>query len=162
MTPSKKIEFSAVDLNALTSEVIKVHLPLADHAGLALIFDPEKNLNPVRAEPNQLARVITNLMANAIRYTPNGSVCLHTFRDNGRVCLQVQDTGMGIDREDIPHLFERFYRGQKVRQSPIPGTGLGLAISKEIIDLHDGELEVESEPGKGSTFSVWLPVAEES
>jgi len=70
----------------------------------------------------------------------------------------VRDTGIGIEEEDLSHIFERFYRGRNVRQSKIHGTGLGLAIVKEIVELHDGSLEVSSEYGKGSTFKVILPV----
>jgi signal transduction histidine kinase len=70
----------------------------------------------------------------------------------------VQDTGVGIDPQDMPHIFERFYRGQNVRQSGIPGTGLGLAIVKEIVNLHEGSIEIESALGKGTTFRIWLPV----
>jgi len=72
--------------------------------------------------------------------------------------LIVEDTGMGIDPEDLPHLFERFYRGRRTGKSHVPGSGLGLAIVKEIVDLHRGRVEVESEVGQGSTFRVLLPV----
>jgi len=112
----------------------------------------------VRGERNQLARVITNLLSNSVRYTFEGEVRVCTQRVNGRVGLCVNDTGIGISPEDRDHLFERFYRGQQVRQSKIHGTGLGLAIVKEIVDLHEGEIEVFSELGKGSTFNIWLPV----
>ena len=80
----------------------------------------------------------------------------HSSDDN--VCLRVRDTGIGIEKEDLPHIFERFYRGRNVRQSKIHGTGLGLAIVKEIVELHDGTLEVKSEYGTGSVFKVILPV----
>ena len=96
-------------------------------------------------------------MTNAIRYTQAGEVCLKTSRGENKVCLTIQDTGIGIEPGDLSHLFERFYRGQNVRQSGIHGTGLGLAIVKEIVDFHRGEINVQSEPGKGSTFQVWLP-----
>jgi signal transduction histidine kinase len=71
----------------------------------------------------------------------------------------VEDSGLGIESDDLDHIFERFYRGTNVRQSKIHGTGLGLAIVKEIVELHDGRLVVKSEPGKGSRFTVELPVA---
>ena len=158
MGKAKRIEFSAVDLNALAQQIVSAHRPAADAAGLELIFEPGSNLPPVRGERNQLARVITNLLSNSVRYTFDGEVCVRTQRVNGRVELSVQDTGIGIDPEDREHLFERFYRGQQVRQSKIHGTGLGLAIVKEIVDLHEGEIEIFSELGKGSTFNIWLPV----
>jgi signal transduction histidine kinase len=97
-------------------------------------------------------------LSNAIRYTPQGSVELKTFLDGKGACLQVIDTGIGIDAEDMPHLFDRFYRGRKVSQSKITGTGLGLAIVREIVEIHEGRIEVTSEVNKGSIFTVWLPV----
>ena len=138
--------------------MIVAHQPGAGAAGLRLRFEPAA-LPRVSGEVNQLGQMATNLVANAIAYTPSGSVRVSTRTDaeRGQVCLQVQDTGMGIDPEDVPHLFERFYRGRRATQSDIPGTGLGLAIVKEIVDLHGGRIEVESAPDEGSTFRVWLP-----
>jgi signal transduction histidine kinase len=88
-------------------------------------------------------------------------VVVETFRSNGRISLSVSDTGMGIDPDDLPHLFERFYRGKQVSQSKTHGTGLGLAIVKEILELHEGDIDIASELGKGSTFQIWLPTPEE-
>ena len=82
-------------------------------------------------------RVINNLVGNAIHYTVHGGVYVCTYEDRGDVCLDVKDTGIGINPDDQGHIFERFYRGQQVRQTKIHGTGLGLAIVKEIIDLHE-------------------------
>ena len=120
-------------------------------------FEKGAGLAYVNGESNQLARVVTNLVANALRYTFKGGVCVRTYMSDNWVCMEVEDTGMGIEEEDIPHLFERFYRGRKVRQSNIHGTGLGLAIVKEIVDLHEGKIEVKSEFGKGSRITVRLP-----
>ncbi len=158
MGKAKKIEFAPVDFNTLTEQVIVAHLPLADASGLNLQFTPCADLPPVRGEKNQLARVVTNLVSNAIRYTFDGSVLVSTCRENGGVCLNVSDTGIGIDPEDLGHIFERFYRGSQVRQSEIHGTGLGLAIVKEIVDLHDGVIELSSQVGKGTTFRIYLPI----
>lgn len=158
MGRSKKIEFTAVDLNQITEQVVIAHRPLAEASHLALTFEPCWGLPKVNGEPNQLGRVITNLLSNSVRYTFRGSVSLSTYADETQVCLEIRDTGIGIDPEDLPHLFERFYRGRQVRQSRIHGTGLGLAIVKEIVDLHDGSIEIHSEPEKGSIFRVWLPI----
>jgi two-component system NtrC family sensor kinase len=159
---SKKIEMAAVDLNLLAEQVVTAHLPLAEVSELRLIFDPCPDLPPVRGEQNQLARLITNLVSNAIRYTPQGQVCVRTYLADGQACLEVQDTGIGIDPEDQPHLFERFYRGRQVRQSKIHGTGLGLAIVKEIVDMHGGCVTIQSQLGNGSTFQTWLPLYKDS
>jgi PAS domain S-box-containing protein len=158
---SKKMEMASVDLNLLAEQVVTAHLPLAEVSELHLAFDPSPELPAVRGEQNQLARLITNLVSNAIRYTPQGNICVRTYVSNGQVCLEVQDTGIGIDPEDLPHLFERFYRGRQVRQSKIHGTGLGLAIVKEIVDMHGGCVTIHSDLGKGSTFQTWLPVYRE-
>jgi len=147
-----------VDINRVVEQVILAHMPLAEAAGLNLEFIPEKHIASILGEPNQLARLINNLVSNAIHYTLQGSVYVRTSVDNGRVCLEVEDTGIGIEDEDRPHLFERFYRGRNVRQSRIHGTGLGLAIVKEIVDMHDSTIEIHSKPGKGSKFAVRFPV----
>ena len=101
--------------------------------------------------------MITNLIANAINYTQRGQIQVQTYQRADRVCVEVRDTGLGIDPDDIPHLFDRFYRGQQATRSKIRGTGLGLAIVKEIVDLHRGTITVDSTVGQGSTFGVVLP-----
>jgi PAS domain S-box-containing protein len=153
----KKASFSPVNLNLLAEQVTSAHYPLAQEKGLELRFIACKDLPTVNGEQNQIARVITNLLTNAIRYTSTGYVRVKTYQLDGGVGLEVEDTGIGIDPEDFPHLFERFFRGKKVSQSKIMGTGLGLAIVKEIMELHDGTITLESEVGHGSTFQIWFP-----
>lgn len=160
MMKSKKVVLSSIDLNAVAEQVVAAHRPLADSAGLRLEFIPEIGLPNIRGEMNQLARLITNLLSNSIRYTPKGGISLRTYQEDLQACLEVQDTGMGIEAEDLPHLFDRFYRGRKVSQSKITGTGLGLAIVKEIVEIHEGNIEVESQVDQGTTFKVWLPIFE--
>jgi len=94
-----------------------------------------------------------------LSYTSAGYVHVSTYPENDEVCLRVADSGSGIAPDDLPHVFERFYRGQLVLKNDVPGTGLGLAIVKEIVDLHEGRIEVDSQPGRGTTFRVWLPLA---
>ena len=156
-----KVEFAPVDLSEVVEQVVAACQPTAESAGLEVFFDNGTKLPPVRGERSQLSQLVTNLVSNAINYTPRGQVQASAFWIAGRAqaCLQVQDTGMGIEAEDMPHIFERFYRGKRVGSSDIPGTGLGLAIVKEIVDLHGGAIEVESQVEKGSTFRVWLPLA---
>jgi PAS domain S-box-containing protein len=154
---AERVQFEPVDLNDVTASVVVAHQPSAEVAGLQLIFTPEPDLPPIQGEPNQLAQVITNLVANAINYTRQGQVQIKTYQAAQHVCVAVQDTGLGIDPEDVPHLFDRFYRGQQATRSKIRGTGLGLAIVKEIVDLHGGAITVESAVGQGSTFRISLP-----
>ncbi len=152
--------FQPVDLNAVVSQVVGAQQPQARAAGLTLISENGAHLPPVLGNHNQLVQVVTNLVTNALHYTPAGKVWVRTGLDarRGQVYLEVQDTGMGIPEEELPRIFERFYRSARVRESGIQGTGLGLAIVREIVNLHGGEIEVDSIVGKGSTFRVRLPV----
>jgi len=103
-----------------------------------------------------LRRALLILIDNAFKYTPSGSVTVRAGRQGDGVVLQVVDTGMGIPEEDLPHIFERFYRADRARSRG--GTGLGLAIANWVAGVHNGALTVDSQPGRGSTFSLWLPV----
>jgi signal transduction histidine kinase len=151
--------YRAVELNDVVEQVVLAHQPRAEVDGLQLTFEPGPHLPPVRADANQLAQVVTNLIANALSYTSTGFVRVSTLAEDAAVCLCVTDSGSGIAPADLPHVFERFYRGQHVLKNDVPGTGLGLAIVKEIVELHEGRIEVDSQPGKGTTFWVWLPLA---
>lgn len=144
-----------IDLNALVNQVVTALRSRTIAAGLTLAVELRPDLPHARGARDLLLRVVAILTENAIRYTPHGQVRVGTDLVNDQVCLWVQDTGRGIEPEDRPHIFERFYRGRSV--SNIPGSGLGLAIVKEIVDLHGGKIEVESEVGVGSVFKVWLP-----
>ncbi len=150
--------FELVDLNDLIDQIVTAHQPRAESANLALTFTPQPDLPPIMGEVNQLAQVVTNLVANALNYTLAGSVRVSTRWNSNEVCLAVEDTGIGIAPDDIPHIFDRFYRGRRTQRRETPGTGLGLAIVKEIVDLHQGRIEVESGIKQGTTFRVWLPV----
>jgi signal transduction histidine kinase len=156
-----RVVLAPVHLNGVIEPVFSAHLAHAEAVGLELRFEGEPDLPPIWGERNQLAQVIDNLIANAINYTPAGAVHVRTYLDPGNqyVCLTVEDTGIGIDPDDMPHLFSRFYRGQRASKLGIPGTGLGLAIIKEIVDMHRGKIDVESEPDKGSVFRIYLPLA---
>ena len=155
------IELNPVDLNEIIQQVVSANKLLAVTSGLNLEFQPGENIPPVLGDENLIARVITNLVSNAIRYTPGGAITAKSFLDDHKVCIQVKDTGIGIPSEDMPHIFDRFYRGRKVSQTKIHGTGLGLAIVKEIVDLHEGTIEVISEENRGTTVNIWFPLEEE-
>ena len=111
----------------------------------------------VKGDAHRLDQLIGNLVGNAIKYTPEGgTVTLSLYQDGDWARLDVADTGMGIPAEHLPHIFERFYRVDKARSRRSGGSGLGLAIVKGIAEQHGGKISVTSEPGKGTTFSVWL------
>lgn len=109
------------------------------------------------ADPNRIREVLQNIIDNAIKYTPSGEVTVRLTGDHSVVQLQVSDTGPGIPPEDIPHLFQKFYRVDSSLTRTVGGTGLGLFISRKIIELYNGRLWVESQLGKGSTFFINLP-----
>ena len=153
--------FSRLDLNETVRKVVDANRLGAEVKGLELSFDGFIDLPKIWADEKQLSQAINNLVSNAINYTSQGSVRVYTSYDIGKdlVNLMVQDTGFGIEARDLPHLFERFYRGKRAGQSTIPGTGLGLAITKEIITRHQGQIEVQTDPGEGSVFKVLLPAS---
>jgi signal transduction histidine kinase/DNA-binding NarL/FixJ family response regulator len=155
--------FSPVDLNLSAQGVIAEVRPRAEAAGLTVSFHPDATLPTVAAESTQVKLVIDILLDNAINYTRAGKIRVRTYQMEkpAMACVEVTDTGRGIPQEDQPHIFERFFRGQGVGSSNIPGTGLGLSIAKEIVELHEGRIDVKSYEGQGSTFTVRLPLGKE-
>ena len=113
----------------------------------------------VTVDPEALKQVVTNLAQNALKYAPGAEQHWSVFQADERAAIRLQDTGPGISRQDLPHIFERFYRGEKARERSTGGSGLGLAIAKSIVEAHQGTIEATSEPGKGATFTAWLPLA---
>ena len=111
------------------------------------------------ADPGKLAQVCYNIIENAIKYTPDGGTIRISLRRMGRdAVLEIADTGVGIPADDLAHVFDRFYRVDKARSRDTGGTGLGLSIVQQIVRLHAGSVNVQSEQGKGTTFTVQLPV----
>jgi signal transduction histidine kinase len=130
--------------------------PLAERRGVSV----QTQLSAVACtgDPDQLGQVVANLLANALHHTAAGhAVRIELARQERTIVLTVSDEGEGIAAKDLPHLFERFYRADKSRARPEGRTGLGLAISQAIVAAHGGRIEVRSEPGRGSVFTVSLP-----
>ncbi len=116
------------------------------------------DLPTVEVDPDRMTQVLVNLLDNALRYTPTGGkIKLSANRTQEGVEIEVKDTGPGIPSEDLEHLFERFYRGDKSRQREEGGSGLGLAIAKSLVESQGGQIHVESRPGEGATFTIELP-----
>jgi signal transduction histidine kinase len=121
--------------------------------------DIDQNLPEMNFDGEAIASVLINLLGNAMKFSPKEKeVTVRLFRDNGNVVLQVADKGIGIHKKEIPRIFERFYQAENKTVSEAKGSGLGLTLVKHVVEAHGGTIEVESEPGKGSTFSVILPV----
>lgn len=117
------------------------------------------NLPKIEIDKDRIDQVIENLLSNAIKFSPKGGKIQVTLqKSNKDLKVTVSDTGLGISKKDLPHIFDRFYRGDNVSADAIGGVGLGLAVAKYIIESHKGKIWVESEPGKGSTFSFTLPI----
>ncbi len=156
----ERTPLAPIDLNTLVEQAVDACRPRAEAAGLVLTFLPCADLPFVEGHQSYLIQVATNLIVNAINYTRTGSVTVSTCHETEpeRVGLCVKDTGIGIDPEDMPHLFERFYRGKKIGSSNIPGTGLGLSIVREIVEMHGGTVEIDSQVTQGTTVRVWLPL----
>lgn len=160
------LNVAPVDLSQLLAALVQDRSTLAARRGLFLNLQCEPDLPPALGDQRLLTQVFTNLLTNAMNYTPEGGrITLSTRR---RVTAQgewilgeVSDTGPGIPPEEQPLLFRRFFRGRASHRAGASGTGLGLAICKEIAELHGGRITLESDgiPGHGSTFSIWLPVA---
>lgn len=108
-------------------------------------------------DPDRLREVVTNLFDNAVKYTQQGKVSLSITGDQANIQVQVNDTGPGIPAEDLPHLFQKFYRVDNSETRAIGGTGLGLFICRKIIELYGGTIQVASIVGKGSAFTITLP-----
>ena len=160
------ISLDPIDVNQLIESLIADRAGLIAERGLSLRVELSPNLPTAQGDPWRLGQVLSNLLNNAMNYTPQGgTITVRTSRQGDDhqawVTFSVEDTGLGIAAGELPHVFERFYRGTAGRKSGAPGTGLGLAICKEIIDRLGGRITVESEPGHGTTFTVWLKTCDQ-
>ena len=146
-----------VNLNNLINEAVMQLKPLADKQNVTLNVMLSNKLSVVEADKDRISQTITNLIHNAIKFNRSGgSVTVTTTSDDKTAIVNVIDTGIGIPRADLPHVFERFYKADKSRTNR--GSGLGLAIAKHTIEAHGGTISVQSEEGKGSTFSFTVPL----
>lgn len=153
------IHASACSLSDIISDTLESFTALARERGIGLSGSVKPGIDPVVLDAPRIGRVFTNLIGNAIRHTPPGGlVTIHAEREGDAVIITVTDTGEGISAEDLPHVFDRFYRGEKSRNRGTGGSGLGLAIAQGIVRAHRGEIAIESQPGEGTTFKVSLPV----
>jgi two-component system sensor histidine kinase BaeS len=132
-----------------------------EEKGVSLETDLAEELPPVRADESRIGQVLLNLVGNALQYTPaGGRVCIRARREGDAVRLSVEDNGIGIAAEDLPHVFERFYRTDKSRSRAGGGTGIGLTIARHLIEAHGGAIQAESAgAGRGSTLVFTLPAA---
>jgi two-component system phosphate regulon sensor histidine kinase PhoR len=145
------------DLRQLLDSVIPAFVHRIKEKGLALEINAGDQPLWVMADAFKLEQVLVNLIDNAVKYTERGAIKVSLRKDEGGVVIEVADTGIGIPREHLPRIFERFYVVDKSRSRKVGGTGLGLAIVKHIVLLHNGSIDVESTPGLGAKFTIALP-----
>ena len=154
-TGLQRAHFERVSLRELLLDVVETLQVVAEEKGLRIVVNSASE-QVVHGDETSLCQLFFNLIDNAVKYTPRGgTVTVVCDRDASNVRILVKDTGIGIEAKHLVHLFERFYRVEAARSTG--GTGLGLAICRSIVEAHRGKLEVESEPGRGTTFTVELP-----
>ena len=147
-----------VDVAAIAANILRLFARQAGEKGIGLRLEAGPGLPPVPADPVQIEGLLLNLVDNAVKYTEKGSVTVRLSAAEGRLLVEVADTGIGIDADHQPHVFERFYVADKSRSKKLGGTGLGLAIVKHIALAHGGTVSLKSRIGEGTTFSVSLPL----
>jgi two-component system NtrC family sensor kinase len=155
---SEGIEFTEVNLEEIAHTAVEDARAAAQRAGVVIEEEIPENLPPILGGPDQLPRVFDNLLSNAIKFSPDGGrITLRIQKEAEQINVYVSDTGIGIPRDKLEHLFARFYRASGSESRRIAGTGLGLSIVKAIVEAHGGQVSVQSQEGKGSTFSFSLP-----
>lgn len=156
---SETLDFEDIKLRPLLDELAQDLELIVQDKGLTLELGPMEELK-VRGDRVKLRQLFLNVLDNAVRYTPGGgTITASLARRDGHAVAAVADTGIGIPAEHLPFIFDRFYRVDKARTAGDGGTGLGLAIAQSVARMHGGEIEVESEAGRGTTFRVVLPLA---
>jgi signal transduction histidine kinase len=152
--------FASVDLTALTADLASVFRSAIERAGLKLIVDCEPLPQPVWVDRDMWEKIVLNLISNAFKFTFDGQIEVSLRPAGKQVMLTVRDSGVGVPAEELPRLFERFHRVEGVRARTHEGFGIGLALVQELVHLHGGEVRVESEVGRGTTFVVTVPFGE--
>lgn len=153
------LRLAPVDLSAMIEELRENMEPVAADKSIALLAEVAPDLPRVHGDADRLRQVLVNLLANALHYTPQGGrVEVRAWHEGSQVRVTVSDTGPGIAPENLPHIFDRFYRADKARARSTGGSGLGLAIVRSLVTLHGGTVRADSRPGEGSRFTVTLPV----
>jgi signal transduction histidine kinase len=154
-----KMTVQPEDISRLIKETVAALYPKATAKGLTLTADLPDSISPVNIDSHRIRQVLNNLLDNAVAHTGRDGKIDVTAREHGNmIYVSVSDTGEGIPPEDLPMIFERFYRVDKSRARSTGGSGLGLTITKRLVEAHGGIIKVESKAGQGSTFTFSLPI----
>ncbi|GAX90449.1 sensor histidine kinase [Effusibacillus lacus] len=151
-----------VDIGEILHKVAFAFRQEAEGKNTSITVEVANDLPKAHADKHRATQIVKNLVKNAVKFTENGKIRISAVKENGYIHLKVSDTGIGIAEEDIGRIWERFFKGDRVRSRTNTGSGLGLSIVRELVGLHDGKIIVSSELGKGTEFSVWLPSIESS
>jgi signal transduction histidine kinase len=155
-------EKEKLSLDRILENQVDFYRPSAAEQGIELILEPMNALPPVMGNQQNMEEVFSNLISNAIKYSPDGGkIRIAAEAEEKYVRISVRDTGLGMSPDHIARIFDRFYRIKDDHTRMITGTGLGLPIVKSVIEAHNGIISVDSEPGRGSTFTVYLPMMNE-
>ena len=150
----QKLNFQKVDIKKVIASAYRKILPLALEKKIKIKVESREG--EIFGDEESLEKMILIFLDNAVKYTPQGGkVWLKSWREKGKLVLEIKDTGIGISKTDLPHIFERFYRADKARVKG--GFGLGLALAKRIIEVHNGSVKVTSQVGKGTAFTIRFP-----
>lgn len=153
-----RASYAPTDLSALTADLASNFRSVIERAGMRLVVDCPPLPEPAFVDREMWEKIVLNLLSNAFKYTLDGEIAVRLTAENGQAVLRVQDTGVGIPPDELPRLFERFHRVAGSLGRSFEGTGIGLSLIKELVGLHSGTIEAESEPGLGSTFTVRIPL----
>ncbi len=152
------LDLSEIDLRRFFSDLIRDWEKKIGARNLKMLVQVDDDCSSVRGDETRLREVFDNLLDNAVKFSnEGGEIRLAATRRGDSIALSVSDEGIGVSKEDLPRIFERFYRADKARSRELGGTGLGLSIVKHIAQLHGGRVEAQSEPGKGTSIRVFLP-----
>ena len=153
------VNIQPMNLRPLLESLVEKFADQLLEDGPVLHLECASQLPLILADIDRTEQVLINLLGNAVRYTPEGSISIRVWTEESKLWIAVIDTGIGIAASDLPHVFERFWRTDQSRDRHSGGTGIGLTISRSLVELQGGQIEVESELGSGSTFRFFLPLA---
>ena len=160
---SLRIKRDDVRLDVLFEDLRTEYQPQAAEKKITLVFNLPPKMPVINGDRDKILLAMHNLVGNALKYTPaGGNVTIDVATDPKQLTFAVRDSGIGIGSEDAERIFERFYRAKDPRVEKITGSGLGLTLAREVVRLHGGEVTVDSELNKGSTFTITLPVTAEA
>jgi signal transduction histidine kinase len=152
-------QIQSTDPAPILKQTLAAFQPTAKEKDLNISFESPEDLPRVNLDPDRLTQILGNLITNAIQVLPRGGeIVLSASREENNLALRVKDNGPGIKEEDLPHIFDRFFRADKARKSDDGSSGLGLAITKKLVEAQGGTIIVESEVGQGTIFTLHFPV----